>query len=205
MPRANSTRIVNVDQHRTQKRRVRAGQAVWAVRVEHCAVVLNFEEEVVDHATRQFDAPGANEPANNEVTIPPVHFIETPAENYIFVFQIEQSMRLNLGGIDFTEMMNLDGKVFDSYIAFSCEFLQSSWLVKSRRQIQHGGRFYLGIDHALAFGHRARQRVPSRGDVLQNRLESFALPGIGFCGGGLGAIRGAQCGAAKTNPGQGEG
>ena len=58
---------------------------------------------------------------------------------------------------------------------FFGELLQSRWLVESRRQIQYGGHFHLGIDDALAFRHRSRQSVPSGGDVLQNGFEALAL------------------------------
>src|SRR5215472_19273167 len=73
--------------HRTQKRRLRAGQVVSAIGVEHGAVVLNLEEEIVHHSARQIQSSVPQQAANNEIAIPSVHFIEASAWNYVLVFE----------------------------------------------------------------------------------------------------------------------
>src|SRR6202451_4876989 len=95
--------------------------------------MLNLEEKIVDHAARQLDPSGAQQPANNEITVPAVHLIEASAGNDVFILQIEQAVRLNLAGIDFSEMMNLLRQVLNLHVAVGRQFLYRRWVVKTRR------------------------------------------------------------------------
>jgi hypothetical protein len=71
--------------------------------------LFNLEQEIVDHAACQFHSPGAQQSENYEITVPSIHFVEAAAGNHIFIFQIEQSVRLNLAGIDLAQVIDLDG------------------------------------------------------------------------------------------------
>src|SRR6202048_1543156 len=70
-------RFVDTENHRSEKRRLRAAEVVGAVAIQDRAVVFDFEKEILDHATREFDFSGTQQSAKDEVTVPSVHFIET--------------------------------------------------------------------------------------------------------------------------------
>ena len=74
-----------------------------------------------------------------------------------------------------SQVMNLHRQVLHPYLAFTGEFLHRVWFLHSRWQVQHRSLFHLGIHNALAIGHRARQRIPSIGNVGKNRLQSPPL------------------------------
>ena len=157
--------VVDIDEHRTHERRLRTREVISAIGVEHRAVVLDLEEEVIDHAARQFDASGAQQAANDEVAVPAVHFVEASAGHNVFVREIKQAVRLDLRGVDLAQAMNLDRQMFDAHVAVGRQFVNGCRLGDLRRQIQHGRHLDFGIDDAHAFGHGASQRVPGRGDV----------------------------------------
>ncbi len=52
-PVARTRRVVDGANHRAQQRRLRAGEEVGAVGVEHRSIILNLVEEVLDHTAGQ--------------------------------------------------------------------------------------------------------------------------------------------------------
>ena len=75
--------------------------------------MFDLKEKIFDHAARQIDAPVAHQAANNKVTVPAVHFIETAARNYIFIFEVQEARRIQTVGVDFAGVMNDRGQMFD--------------------------------------------------------------------------------------------
>ncbi len=62
--------FVDRQDHRRQKRRLRARQEVGAVGIQHRAVVLDLEEEVLDDAARQIESLVFDQSAHDEVACP---------------------------------------------------------------------------------------------------------------------------------------
>src|SRR5579871_6716566 len=82
---------INIDNHRTDKRWLRASQIIGSIRIEHRAVVLNLEEEIFHHAARQLHPSGLQKATNDEITVPSVHFVESPAWHDVVVRKIKQT------------------------------------------------------------------------------------------------------------------
>ena len=108
---------VDIDEHGTEEGRLGTREIVRAIGIEHGAVMLDLKKEIVDHPTRQLQATRAQQAANNEVTVPTIHFVETSAGDDIFVRQVQQPVRLNLAGIDLAQAMDLKRQMFHANVA----------------------------------------------------------------------------------------
>src|SRR5262249_56360467 len=67
--------LVVIHDHRGEKRRLRTREVVSSIRVEDGAVVLDLEEEVLDHIASELEHAVLHEAANDEVAVPAVHFV----------------------------------------------------------------------------------------------------------------------------------
>ena len=86
-------------QIRRVERRLRAGEVIAAVGVEHFAVILDLVGHVFQHALRQFVFTVLEQAQRNKIAVPAIHFIEAPARHHIrarfaafcIVFQRQQA------------------------------------------------------------------------------------------------------------------
>src|SRR3974390_3219546 len=67
--------------------------------------MLDLEKEVFHHSACQFDAPGTHKSADDEIAVPTVHFVETPARYDIGMFQVEKSMRVEGVRVNFARLV----------------------------------------------------------------------------------------------------
>ena len=84
--------LIHGENHRTQKRWLRAGEMICAIGIKHRSVVFDLVEEVLDHALRQVNPAIAQQATNNKVTIPTIHFVEHAARHHVAMLQIQQSV-----------------------------------------------------------------------------------------------------------------
>ena len=90
---------VEIGHQRGVKRRLRAGEVVAAVGVEHFAVILNLVGDVFHHAFGQIVLVVRHQTERDEIAVPAVHFVETAAGYHIrqrfaalgVVFQSQQA------------------------------------------------------------------------------------------------------------------
>ena len=83
--------------HRGEKRRLRAGEVVGAIGVEHRAVVLDLVEEVLDDAARVVTLAVFEQADDDEVAVPAVHLVEAASGHDVLVGQIEQAVGVQAG------------------------------------------------------------------------------------------------------------
>ena len=81
-------RVVHRKDHGRQERRLRAAEVVAAIGIQNLAVLRDLKKEILNHPAGQFDASIAHQAANNEIAVPPVHFVESSAGNNVRVFEI---------------------------------------------------------------------------------------------------------------------
>jgi len=103
--------------HRGEKRRLRAGEIVGAIGVENGAVVLHFEEEVVDDALGERFSVLGFQSQNNKKTVPAVHFVEAATGNDVGVRQIEQARCGELLGAHIAQLENVSRQRDDADMA----------------------------------------------------------------------------------------
>jgi hypothetical protein len=75
--------------------------------------MLNLEKEIIDHPLRQLDPAIPKQAQNNEITVPPVHFIESSTWHYVPILEIEQSGRIKHFRPGLPEVKGCRGKMFD--------------------------------------------------------------------------------------------
>src|ERR1700730_2659749 len=98
-------RIINGQNHGGEKWWLRAAQVIAAVGVQHVAIVFDLKEKIFNHTSRQIDSAVANQSANNEITVPSVHFVEAAAGDYIFIFEVEKARGIQAVGVNFSWVM----------------------------------------------------------------------------------------------------
>src|SRR5262245_44884421 len=113
-----------------------------------------------------------NQSSDDEVAVPAIHLIESSAGDDVFFRQIEQTIRLDFSGIDFTELINYLRKTLDLNLALLLKLLHVVGHADVSGQVKHRCGWELRIDHRFALRHRARERVPTNGDVIANWIES---------------------------------
>src|SRR4029077_6710491 len=111
-------RLIDRQDHRTQKRRLRTGKVVRAIRVEDAAVMFDFKEKVFHHAPSQVDFAGPQQAANDEIAVPAVHLVESSAGNDIGILEEKQAGSSNLIARYLSWSSDNDRKMFHPNIAF---------------------------------------------------------------------------------------
>src|SRR5262249_35942063 len=153
--------VMNRHDHGGKKGRLRAAQVISPVRVQHRAIMLNLEKEIFDHASCEFDLSGANQPADDEITVPTVHLIETAPGYDVGIFEVQQPVRTECVGVDLAELMDDFRQWPYLDVAASLERVQLLANRKIRWHVQDRFAGDLRIDNRGALAHRAGQRVPS--------------------------------------------
>ena len=84
--------------------------------------MFNLEKEVLHHSARQIDPAIFQQPADNEVTVPTIHFVEAPSGNDVTVLKVQQPRWRQFVGIDLSrpgdwqwQMLHMD---FASFLEF---------------------------------------------------------------------------------------
>ncbi|CAM5310085.1 hypothetical protein RLIN73S_05586 [Rhodanobacter lindaniclasticus] len=88
--REGAGRGQHVADHPRQERRLRTGQVVGAVGVEHTAVMRDLEQHVVGHVAGECDATVGEQAELDEVAVPAIHLVELPARHHVRPGQVEQ-------------------------------------------------------------------------------------------------------------------
>ena len=78
--------------HLGEKRRLRSGQIICPVGIEDFPVVSDFVQEIVRHVLCEADLAVAQKAQLYEITVPPVHFVETASRHDVRPRQIEQAL-----------------------------------------------------------------------------------------------------------------
>src|SRR5580658_11292719 len=99
--------------------------------------MFNLKKEVVHHAACKFQPPVSQQTADNKITIPSIHFIETSARHDILIFQIKQSWRLNGIGVRFPQLMNNLWQMRNRDLASMFHLAEFPWFFETRGQIKH--------------------------------------------------------------------
>src|SRR5580692_541010 len=108
----------------TQEGWLRASEVVGAIGVEHSAIMLNFKQEIIYHPSGEADVTGAQQAPDDEVTVPAIHLVESPAGNDIRVFQEQEAGRLNSIALYFARSVDDRRKMFRADAALARKFRQ---------------------------------------------------------------------------------
>src|SRR5262245_27304558 len=100
--------------------------------------MLNLKEKVFDHPLCEIEAIVLEKTKNDEVAVPPVHFIEAAAGNDVTIFQIEQPGWIERRGIDFAQTVQNLRQMLHMKIATLLQLLHGGRYFKVGRNIQHG-------------------------------------------------------------------
>ena len=96
-------------QIRRVERRLRAGEVIAAVGVEHFAVILDLISHVFQHALRQFVFAVLKQAQRDEIAVPAIHFVEAPARHHI---------RARFAALGIVFQGQQAGLVFDAFQVF---------------------------------------------------------------------------------------
>src|SRR6185312_6336850 len=133
---SNLLRIVVGHDHRGEKWRLRAREVIRTIGVEHGAVMLNFEESVLDHVARHREFAVAYKSADDEIAVPTVHLVKATARDHVRVGQVEQP-RLNLGSLYVSQTVNYARQLGDASAAFRFDLLHGSRNLNIRGNIEN--------------------------------------------------------------------
>src|SRR5580698_3998926 len=111
---ARLIRFIYGDDHGTQEGWLRASEVVGAIGVEHSAIMLNFEQEIINHPSGDAGVAGAQQAPDDEVTVPTIHFVESPAGNNIRVFQEQEAGGANSVALHFSRSADDRRKMFNA-------------------------------------------------------------------------------------------
>ena len=178
--------------HRGEKGRLRAGEIVSAVGVENGAVVLHFEEEVIDDTFRECFSVVGFQSENNKKTIPAIHFVEAATGNDVRVGQIEQARRGEFLGAHVAQLLNVPRQCDDADVAALSGGSDLGRRGKTGGQIKHGDRGHLGIGKRCTIRGGTGERVPRRVDVTEGCL--------GIRRGRGGRLGGGSCKRSQKQP-----
>src|SRR5580704_17587746 len=128
--------VINLHDHGSQKWGLRASQIVRAVGVQNRPVMLDFKEEVLHHYARQVDSPIVQQPQNDEITVPTIHFVETATGHNVTIRKEQQPLRRNTFQIGLPRMKNDYRQVFDAHFTGLLHPLYGIWFWKVGWQIQ---------------------------------------------------------------------
>ncbi len=167
--------LIDLANHRRQKRWLRAGKEVGAVRVEDRAIVLDFEEEVFYHSACEVHASVVDQSEENEVAVPSIHLVEAASWHDVAIRQVEQPLDRQFPWPHLTDAVDDAGQMADIHTAV---LLHGSDLGRSRhcgRKIEYGRCCDFDINDGLAVRHGARERVPPIADIRANVCLRFIL------------------------------
>src|SRR6266849_1618836 len=99
--------------------------------------MLDFKEEVLHHAAGQVDPAVAQQSPDDEIAVPPVHLVESPAGDHIVVFEIEQPGRADFAGINLSRSSDQLRQPLDANLTTFLQFLHRSRSRESRRKIEY--------------------------------------------------------------------
>ncbi len=71
--------------------------------------MVDFKKEIVDHVTGEIDSSILDESADNEVAVPSVHFVESPARHDVRLLQIKKTWPFDRADVDLSQLLNHDG------------------------------------------------------------------------------------------------
>ena len=168
----------HVADHPRQERRLRTGQVIGAVGVEHAAVVLDLEQHVVGHVAGQLDAPVRQQAELDEVAVPAVHLVELPARHHVGPGQVEQAFRRQRGRHQVAELFDAPRQRVHVDLATLSDVGHRCGRREAGRQVEHRARIHFRIVQGRAIVQRARQRVPGLVDVCL-RLRRVGRGGTG--------------------------
>ena len=127
--------------------------------------MLNFKEKIVDDAAGEGDAVIVEESFDDEEAVPAVHFVEAAAGDDVGVGEIEQSGRLDLRGVDLSEVGDGDRQAQDAHVTAVLHGGNVSGHGEIMRQVKNGDRVKLGVCDGVAVAHGAGEGVPGVADV----------------------------------------
>ena len=102
--------------------------------------MADLEEEVLHHAARQVDAARLHEAADDEVAVPPVHLVEHPAWNNIWMRKIKQSVRIEPLNVDLSQPTDHAGQVRNLRVALTSDRLELGGGREIRGEVDDRGR-----------------------------------------------------------------
>ena len=158
-------RLVDSEDHGGQKRRLGAREIVSTVGIQHGTVVLDLEKKIVHHALSQVDPAVADKTQNDEVTVPPVHLVESSARYHVTVFEIEQARRINRFRTGLSQVIGGGRKSLDLDVAPTLQLVHGCRHGEVRGKIKVGRGGQLRITESSAIGKRTRQGVPAGRNV----------------------------------------
>src|ERR1700733_6536710 len=112
--------LIDLADHRREKRRLRTGEKVGAVGIENCAVVFDFVEKVLDHSPGKLCISFVlffNEAEDDEIAVPAVHFVESASGDDVTIGKIEEAFYGNFGNANVTHFNDFARQVPDLDVA----------------------------------------------------------------------------------------
>src|ERR1700761_791395 len=164
-------RVVDRQDHRGEKRWLRACEVVGAIGVENGAVILNLVEKILDHSLRDSGVPSRDQAANDEVAVPAIHFVETATGHDIRIYEMEQAFGWKRGRIERAWRLNRSGKIFDPQMATCGELRKNSGDCGTSGKIQSRTTRRFWIGERLAAIRIASERGPGCGDEFARLRE----------------------------------
>jgi hypothetical protein len=157
--------LVDFADHRGEKRWLGTGEVVGSVCVENRSVVLDLEEEVFDHALCKLCFSILNEPKDDEVAVPSIHFVEAATRNDVAIGKVEQTFDGDLGDAHIAHVLDPARQMSHRHVALLCECGDRSWWLHSSGEIEYWSGCHFRIDQRFAIDHRARERLPTVVDI----------------------------------------
>src|SRR5215467_3667054 len=117
--RLPSWMLVVLANHGGQEGRLRAGEVIGSIRVKDGAVVLDLEEEVLDHIAGKVVSLVSDETEKNEVAVPTVHLVEATTGHDVGVGKIEKTRFGNVFDCHVAQVNDLSGEVTHLNLTFA--------------------------------------------------------------------------------------
>src|SRR5215472_15919551 len=99
--------------------------------------MIYLKEKILNHSSRQLRFVVPEEPSDNEITVPTVHFIESATGNNVRVWQEEQSMTRNILGLHVCHMSDGLRQFLQSYLACLNAPQIVGWNLEIERRVEH--------------------------------------------------------------------
>jgi hypothetical protein len=125
--------------------------------------MLNLKKEVLHRPAGQIYAPALKQSKNDEVAVPSVHLVESPARDDVRVRQVKQPLRGQSNIL--TKMFDFHGEPLHIHSTLLPERRDLRRLSKILRQVEDWLSCHLGIHQRRAIEHRALQGFPRVVDV----------------------------------------
>src|SRR5580692_9234117 len=130
--------------------------------------MLNLEEEIFDHSLGQSEAMVAQQPQNDEVTVPTVHFIELATRDDVGMGQVQQALRVNGGYIGAAGSGDFAGEAAEAHVTALLEIAHRRGDGRLKRKIKDGLGIRFWIDKGGALRSGPGQVVPRCGDISED-------------------------------------